>query len=434
MIQPKLSRYCCGPPGKGIPLFRARQFAAAATAWSLIAGAFFVLPFAVVDAQAKGPPGTCEDAAEVAVLPSPIAPWKGAPLRVVVAAEKPLEGELSLIAPDGKVVAKSRERQGGPPYFWFAEVTSPVAGTWQAKLTSDRAGECGTITRDIAVRDDEPPRPRRGRRQRLAVAQYLEPRDGKPVFGMDREAVRRAARRGAVVAGAARSAARSIAQFPVRPSGPARRRDRDDRSPRLRRPAVLPARLFRLQDGIAVRLLEVLARRRRPAAEVLRVVEQPDCCRRRQSECCGGVGQSECRGGVFDQSESRAGQAAGARGVVRPIFADRRRRRPFRVRANGGGRQQHRLLSRAADAGDAAPGDRVRRSVWARLDAGQARAAVGRARPASSSPSTGSPTARSRASVFGAAISCSCTIPRSVDPGSSASGRSCARRAARCGG
>ncbi len=158
MIQPKLSRYCCGLPGKGIPLFRARQFAAAAPAWLLIAGAFLL--FSEADAQAKGPPGTCEDAAEVAVLPSPIAPWKGAPLRVVVAAEKPIEGELALIAPDGKVMAKSRERQGGPPYYWFAEVTLPVAGTWQAKLTSDRAGECSTITREIAVRDDEPPRPR----------------------------------------------------------------------------------------------------------------------------------------------------------------------------------------------------------------------------------------------------------------------------------
>ena len=35
-------------------------------------------------------------------MPSPLAPWKGAPLRVLFAAEKPLEGELSLIAPDGK--------------------------------------------------------------------------------------------------------------------------------------------------------------------------------------------------------------------------------------------------------------------------------------------------------------------------------------------
>ena len=110
-------------------------------------------------AQGSGP-GACEDAAELAVLPSPVAPWKGAPLRVIFAAEKPLEGELSLIAPDGSVAAKSRERHGGPPYFWFAEVASPAAGTWRATLARDRApAECGTITRDIAVRADRPPPP-----------------------------------------------------------------------------------------------------------------------------------------------------------------------------------------------------------------------------------------------------------------------------------
>jgi hypothetical protein len=113
-----------------------------------------------VDSRAEGSPGICEDAAEIAVLPSPVAPWKGAPLRVVLAAEKPLEGELSLVAPDGSVAAKSRARHGGPPYSWFAEVRSPAAGTWRVTLTRDHApAGCGTITRDIAVRADAPPRP-----------------------------------------------------------------------------------------------------------------------------------------------------------------------------------------------------------------------------------------------------------------------------------
>src|SRR5258707_13923443 len=105
MIQPNLivqlrrgSRY-----GKGAQLILARQFAHAVTALLLIAGAFFVFLFSVVDGRAEGSLGSCEDAAELAVLPSPIAPWKGAPLRVVFAAENPLEGEFSLIAPDGIV-------------------------------------------------------------------------------------------------------------------------------------------------------------------------------------------------------------------------------------------------------------------------------------------------------------------------------------------
>ena len=136
----------------------ARRFAAA-RAWLPVASACFAVIVAA-PARAQTQVSNCEEAAEIAVLSSPLAPWKGAPLRVVVAAEKPLDGELSLIAPDGSVAAKSAERHGGPPYFWFAEVATPAAGTWHAKLARERAGaECGPITRDIAVRAAEPPRP-----------------------------------------------------------------------------------------------------------------------------------------------------------------------------------------------------------------------------------------------------------------------------------
>jgi hypothetical protein len=163
MIQPKLLAILpnsIGGGARGAQLIPARRLAAAATASRLIAGACFVLLVSVVDSQAQSPIGRCEDAADLAVLPSPLAPWKGAPLRVIFAAEKPFEGELSLVAPNGTIAVKSRERLGGPPYFWFAEVTSPAAGTWHATLTRDRApAECSTITREIAVRADEPPRP-----------------------------------------------------------------------------------------------------------------------------------------------------------------------------------------------------------------------------------------------------------------------------------
>src|SRR6476659_1429951 len=148
-------------PWTGAQLFPTRQLTAAATASLLIAGAFVVCLFSAADSQAQSPASNCEEAPEVAVLPSPVAPWKGAPLRVIIAAEKPLDGEFSLIAPDGSVAAKSRERHGGPPYFWFAEVASPAAGTWHAKLARDGGpSDCGAITHEIAVRAVEPPRPR----------------------------------------------------------------------------------------------------------------------------------------------------------------------------------------------------------------------------------------------------------------------------------
>src|SRR5262249_52698140 len=103
-------------------MIRGRQFTAVATALSSVAGAFVALFLLTANAPAQGALTACKDSAGFAFLPSPIEPWKGAPLRIIVAAEKPFDGELSLIAPDGKVAVRSRERRGGPPYSWFAEV------------------------------------------------------------------------------------------------------------------------------------------------------------------------------------------------------------------------------------------------------------------------------------------------------------------------
>jgi hypothetical protein len=121
----------------------------------LVATALSVSVLSATFAQTQGRSGACEES-NLAVLASPVAPWKGAPLRVVFTSEKPLDGELSLVAPDGSVAAKSRKRFGGPPYFWFAEVNAPAAGKWQARLASS---DCGNVAREVAVRADQPPRP-----------------------------------------------------------------------------------------------------------------------------------------------------------------------------------------------------------------------------------------------------------------------------------
>ena len=81
-------------------MIRSRLFKAAMAASLPIAGTCLGLLFSGAHAKAQAPAVSCDDAAEIAVLPSPLAPWKGAPLRVIFAAEKPLEGELSLIAPE----------------------------------------------------------------------------------------------------------------------------------------------------------------------------------------------------------------------------------------------------------------------------------------------------------------------------------------------
>jgi hypothetical protein len=140
-------------------LLLARRFAAA-LALLLIVGACFVFLFPAKRAQAEGLSGVCEAGADLAVLPSPISPWKGAPLRVMFAAEKPLGDELSLIAPDGTVAAKSTDMEGGPPYFWVAEVASPAAGRWYATLTlAHTLAGCNRIVREIDVSAQKPPVP-----------------------------------------------------------------------------------------------------------------------------------------------------------------------------------------------------------------------------------------------------------------------------------
>ena len=105
----------------------------------------------MMGASAQTAAGACGDP-ELSVLPSPVSPWKGAPLRVMVVIEKPIQGVLSLIAPDGSVAAKSPERHGGPPYFWFAEVAQPVAGDWHAMLVPEQTAGCGTIDTSGQIR------------------------------------------------------------------------------------------------------------------------------------------------------------------------------------------------------------------------------------------------------------------------------------------
>jgi hypothetical protein len=138
---------------EGLSLFPALKFAPVRTLQIAVFGGVCLLAASTAQAAAG-----CEESAQVAVLPSPLAPWKGAPLHVLFAAEKPFVGELSLIAPNGSVAATTHNRQGGPPYFWFAEVPAPAAGTWHARLVRDGAsGDCATITRDIVVSETKPP-------------------------------------------------------------------------------------------------------------------------------------------------------------------------------------------------------------------------------------------------------------------------------------
>src|SRR5579859_4004585 len=130
-------------------MFVRRRLIAAATAFLPITGGLFLLLLGATQSAAAAASDACASSGEVTILPSPFSPWSGAPLRVMVAAEKPVDGVLSLIAPDGSVAVKSTDRHDGPPYFWFAEVAAPAAGTWHATL--QRSAGCSPVTHDIAV-------------------------------------------------------------------------------------------------------------------------------------------------------------------------------------------------------------------------------------------------------------------------------------------
>ena len=152
----------------------ARGFAVTAATLLPVAAGLVASPLSAAESSAAAASAICADAADLTVLPSPIAPWKGAPLRVMVVAEKPVFGALSLIAPDGSVAATSSDRHGGGPYSWFAEIATPAAGTWHAKLALDHVSAgCGAITREIVVNARKPKflqEPRRAVSGRCAIA------------------------------------------------------------------------------------------------------------------------------------------------------------------------------------------------------------------------------------------------------------------------
>ena len=220
-----ISAQCVAGREGDLPVLSARQFiGAATTALSLITGVF-LLALAAGNARAQGSAPACDAAGEIALLPSPWAPWKGAPLRVMLVTEKPLQGELSLTGPDGSVAATSRERHGGPPYFWFTEIKAPAAGSWHATLTPQQAGAgCAPITREIKVRPDKPGGPGSSagstwplrntwnRASENLFSAWIEklfddPLDAEPSWPALHEVVRD-----------------PFAQFPVQPSRPQRRR------------------------------------------------------------------------------------------------------------------------------------------------------------------------------------------------------------------
>ena len=93
------------------------------------------------------------EAAGITLFTSPRTPRIGAPLRVLAVAAAPLDAALAVRDPAGADLAGSRERRGGPPFWWYAEIAAPVAGTFRVSLRGPAIAACS----EIAVATDPAP-------------------------------------------------------------------------------------------------------------------------------------------------------------------------------------------------------------------------------------------------------------------------------------
>jgi hypothetical protein len=104
-------------------------------------------PAAVVD--------RCTDNPQVALFMLPATPRAGGWLGVIAVAEKPVEAVLLIRGSDGREIIASRQRRGGPPYWWYLEIPAPPTGGARAILARGRdVLACKDVT--IAAPTDSP--------------------------------------------------------------------------------------------------------------------------------------------------------------------------------------------------------------------------------------------------------------------------------------
>lgn len=92
-------------------------------------------------------PERCGDSEQVTMLTSPRRPHPGAPLRVLVAAERDLGSvAIELTGPSGRH-RPTMHRMGGPPFGYWAELPAPAEGKWTVRIgDGDRIEACEALT------------------------------------------------------------------------------------------------------------------------------------------------------------------------------------------------------------------------------------------------------------------------------------------------
>ena len=107
-------------------------------------GLFVILAGAAAGKELAAAPNT------VAIFTSPAAPVPGGPLRAMAVADRPLDVALTVLGPRGTLLERTRERRGGPPYWWYVEVTARRRGTYRVCLG-------GTLMCDDVLVGEPPP-------------------------------------------------------------------------------------------------------------------------------------------------------------------------------------------------------------------------------------------------------------------------------------
>jgi hypothetical protein len=79
----------------------------------------------------------CEDGDRLAIFVAPRSPAPGEPVRVIAVSEDRIEASLVIRKADGADIATTKERHGGPPYWWYADVPSASAGGYRAIVARD---------------------------------------------------------------------------------------------------------------------------------------------------------------------------------------------------------------------------------------------------------------------------------------------------------
>jgi len=198
------------------------------------------------------------------VLSSPLAPWKGAPLRIVFAAEKPLEGELSLIAPT----------EASRPNRPSATAARPISGSPRSPRRPPALGTQSLRARERRPNQHDHAGHRRARRRAAAAGRNRGAASGPLRNNWDRETENLYSAwieklfDAPIDATLSWKALHEVLRDRSRNFLFNHLGLREDSMGMIVRPdcADLPlllARLFRLQDGLAVRVHEMHARRRR---------------------------------------------------------------------------------------------------------------------------------------------------------------------------